>query len=182
MSLGEKSSRISMENGIVSLLGCIAYLCTFMQVSLNYKTGKLPFNFTALGVLLLAVSIWRMAVSDWVGILFLLVSLFLLFFRSGVLIDPKDKRVKKYVGIFGIRKGKWKKIDSLMNLEIIKTQEAQTMSVLSVSRTESYHIYKLYMNFPDHKTELLSGKKEDISRKAEDISILLQTTVTDFTN
>jgi len=149
---------------------------------LNYKTGKLPLNFLALGIMLLAVSIWRMVVSDWAGILFLLISLILLFLRSGILIDAENKKAKKYIGIFGLNKGKWEDIDSLVNLQINKTKERQTMSVLSVSRTESIEVFKVYLNLPDHKIELLSGKKEDVSRKAEDIASLLQTTIIDNTN
>lgn len=149
---------------------------------INYKTGKLPINFIALGIMLLAVSIWRMAVSDWAGILFLLISLVLLFLRSGILIDADNRRIKKYIGIFGIKKGKWESIDPLVNLQITKTKERQTMSVLSLSRTDSIDVYKLLLTLPDHNIELFSGKKEDISRKAEELSKLLQTIILDNSN
>ena len=144
---------------------------------INYKTGKLPLNFIALGLMLFAVSIWRMAVSDWAGILFLLISIVLLFLRSGILIDADNRRIKKYIGILGIKKGKWENIDHLVNLQITKTKERQTMSVLSVSRTDSIDIYKLFLILPDHKIELLSGKRDDVTIRAKEISTQLQTTV-----
>jgi len=143
----------------------------------NYKTGKLPFNFIALGILLLALSIWRLAISDWAGVLYLFISLFFLFLRSGVFIDAENKRVKKYVGIFGLNMGKWENIDPLVNLQIIKRKESQTMSVLSVSRTDNIDVYKLFLTLPDHKIELFSGKRNYINTRAEEISRQLQTTV-----
>jgi len=67
---------------------------------LNYKTGKLPFNFVALGIMLFAVSIWRMIVLDWKGILFLPIALLFLFLKSGLIIDTDSRRIKKYMGAF----------------------------------------------------------------------------------
>jgi len=91
----------------------------------NYKTGKLPFNFIALGVLLFATGIWRMAVMDWAGILYFLVSLLFLFTKSGILIDTDLKRLKKYIGFFIIKMGTWEDIRSLINLRVIETRESQ---------------------------------------------------------
>ena len=58
---------------------------------LNYKTEKLPFSFIALGVLLFTVGLWKIVFLDWIGILFLLLSLFLVFIRSGIQIDSDKK-------------------------------------------------------------------------------------------
>ena len=144
---------------------------------LNYKTGKLPPNFIYLGIMLFGVGIWRMIVLDWKGILFFLISLLFLFIKSGIIIDTDNRRLKKYVGFFAIRKGKWENIKSLINLQIIKTKETQRMNVLSISRTETNDVYKLFMVLPDKNIELMSGKKEYVVNKAEKISISLQTSV-----
>lgn len=148
---------------------------------LNYKTGKLPPNFIYLGIMLFGVGIWRMIVLDWKGILFFVISLLFLFIKSGIIIDTDNRRLKKYVGFFAIRKGKWENIKSLINLQIIKTKETQRMNVLSISRTETHDVYKLFMVLPDKNIELMSGEKEYVVNKADKISISLQTSVDDKT-
>jgi len=132
---------------------------------LNYKTGKLPLNFIYLGVILLGISIWRMVVLDWKGILFFIISLLFLFIRSGIIIDTDNRRIKKYIGFFAFRKGEWESIKSIINLQIIKTRETQTMSVLSITRTETNTIYKLFLFLPNRKIELMSGKEDIFSVK-----------------
>ena len=116
---------------------------------LRYKTGKLPLNFIALGVILLAVSIWRIMVLDWSGIPFLVVSIALLFIESGVVIDPDSRRVRRYIGLFTVTKGEWEDVSSLINLQIIRSRESRTMNFISISRTETNDTYKLYIKLPN---------------------------------
>jgi hypothetical protein len=144
---------------------------------INYKTGKLPPNFTYLGIMLLGIGIWRMIVSDLIGIIFFLISLLCLFIKSGVMIDTENKKVKKYIGFFIIKIGEWENIKSLINLQIINTKETQSMSVLSISRTETNDVYKLFMVLPDKRIEIMSGEKDYIFNRAEQISATLQTSV-----
>ncbi len=144
---------------------------------LNYKTGKLPPNFIYLGIMLFGVGIWRMIVLDWKGILFFIISLLFLFIRSGIIIDNDNKRLKKYIGFFAIKKGEWESIKSIINLQIIKTRETQNMSVLSITRTETNDVYKLFITLPDRKIELMSGEKDYILIRAEKISSSLQVSV-----
>ena len=79
---------------------------------LKYKTGKLPLNFIYLGIMLFGIGMWRMIVLDWRGILFFVISLLFLFLKSGIIIDTDNRRLKKYIGIFAIRKGKWKFVET----------------------------------------------------------------------
>lgn len=144
---------------------------------LRYKTGKLPFNFIALGVILLAVSIWRIMVLDWSGIPFLVVSIVLLFIESGVVIDPESRRVRRYIGLFTVTKGEWEDVSSLINLQIIRSRESRTMNFISISRTETNDTYKLYIKLPNRNVELMSGKKEDIQSRAEEIASALKASV-----
>ena len=141
---------------------------------LNYKTGKLPPNFIYLGIMLFAVGIWRMSVLDWKGILFFIISLLFLFIRSGIMIDTDSRRLKKYIGFTAFKKGEWESIDSIINLQIVKTKERQTMSVLSITRTETSDVYKLLMTLSNRTIELMSGEKDFIINKAEKISSSLQ--------
>ncbi|MBN2236835.1 MAG: hypothetical protein JW729_04700 [Bacteroidales bacterium] len=141
---------------------------------LNYKTGKLPPNFIYLGALLFGIGIWRMIELDWKGILFFVLSLLFLFLKSGILIDGENKRLKKYTGIFGLTNGKWKSIQSASYLQIIQTKETQNMSVLSITRTETNVVYKLFLSLSKQKIELMTGEKEEILARAEKIATLLQ--------
>ncbi len=144
---------------------------------LRYKTGKLPLNFIALGVILLAVSIWRIMVLDWIGIPFLGVSIGLLCIESGVVIDPESRRVRRYIGLFTVTKGEWEDVSSLINLQIIRSRESRTMNFISISRTETNDTYKLYIKLPNRNVELMSGKKEDIQSRAEEIASALKASV-----
>ncbi|NOQ24157.1 MAG: hypothetical protein GQ564_02245 [Bacteroidales bacterium] len=144
---------------------------------LNYKTAKLPPNFIALGYILFGISAWRIAVLDWTGIIFLVISILCLFIKSGLIIDSDNKRLKKYNGIFTIRRGEWKDISTLTNLQIIKTKASQSMNVLSINRTVTIDFYKLILILPNKKIVLMAGKKDYITNTAEEISKSLQTKV-----
>jgi len=148
----------------------------------NYNTGKLPANFIYLGVMLLGVSIWRMIVMDWMGIILFIISLLCLLTRSGVLIDSDHLRIKKYIGFLGIRTGAWENVESFVNLQIIKVKETQGMNVLSISRAESVEVFKLLLVIPGKSIELMTGDKEFIFQNGDKISSLLKTEIIDRTN
>lgn len=141
---------------------------------LNYKTGKLPPNFIYLGALLFGISIWRMVVLDWSGLVYFIISLLFLFIRSGLIIDTDHRTIKKYIGFFVIKIGEWESIKTLQTLRIIKTMERQAMRVLTLSKTETKTVYKLLMVLSDRTIELMSGEKDVIISRAEKISSSLQ--------
>lgn len=144
---------------------------------LNYKTGKLPLNFIFLGAFLLIIGVWRIIILDWVGIIIVIISLLLLFLRTGIMIDTKSRRLKKYVGFYTIKLGEWADINLLKHLQIIKVKETQGMNVLSISRTASKVVYKLILVFPNKKNEIIKGEKDFIIKVAENISLELRTTI-----
>ena len=144
------------------------------DMALNYKTGKLPPNFISLGILLLAISIWRFILLDWKGILFFVISVLCLSIKSGFLIDTNNKQLKEYIGIFILKWGKWKDIHTLINLQIIKIKAKQSMNVLSINRIETKTLYKLNVVLPDKKIELLTGEKDYIIEISKEIAHSLQ--------
>lgn len=146
---------------------------------LTYKTEKLPFNFIAFGALLFVVGIWRMIVLDWIGILFLLISIFILFLRSGIQVDSDKKRLKKYTGLFCFRKGRWEDFGSIMHLQVVKVRETQKMNVLSITRIETVELYKLILVQQDKNIELMLGKKEIIFGRAREIGAALNASIID---
>ena len=146
-------------------------------MKLDYKTDRLPLNFITLGYMLSAIGVWRLIVFDWKGILYLLLSIFLIFFKSGIIIDADKKLLRKYNGIFFIKKGAWENINQLTGLQIVKSKETQTMSVLSISRTETNDIYKLYLNMPDRNILLMKGSNNDMLKKGKRIAASLHTSL-----
>lgn len=144
---------------------------------LKFKTGKLPLNFIYLGFMLLGIGIWRMIVLDWRGILFFVISLLFLFIESGLIIDTDNRKLKKFIGFFVIKKGEWESIKSVIKLQILVIRETQSMNVLSISRRETKDVYKLFMILSDRKIELLAGEKEYIINKADKIASSLQVSV-----
>ena len=143
-------------------------------MKLDYKTDRLPLNFITLGYMLLAIGIWRIIAMDWKGILFLLLSIFLIFFKSGIVIDTDKKLLRKYNGIFFIKKGEWETINQLTGLQIMESKESQTMSVLSISRTTTNDIYKLFLNMPDRNIFLMKGSNNDMLNKGKRIASSLR--------
>ena len=146
-------------------------------MKLVYKTDRLPFNFIALGYMLSAIGVWRIIVFDWKGVLFLWLSIFLIFFKSGIMIDTDKRLLRKFNGIFFIKKGEWENIDQLAGLQVIITRESQTMSVLSISRIETNDICKLYLKMPDRKILLMTGNKKDMLEKGNKIASSLHTSL-----
>lgn len=147
----------------------------------NYTTGKLPANFIYLGILLLGISIWRMIVLDWTGIVLFIISLLCLLLRSGILIDSEHLRIKKYIGFLGINTGKWEVVESIVNLQVIKVKETQGMNVLSISRTEIREVYKLLLVLPGKSIELMTGDQNLIFKNGNEISSLLNTEIVNRT-
>ena len=146
-------------------------------MKLDYKTDRLPLNFITLGYMLLAIGIWRIIAIDWKGIIYLLLSIFLIFFKSGIIIDTDKKLLRKYNGIFFIKKGEWENINQLTGLQIIESKESQTMSVLSISRTTTNDIYKLFLNMPDRNIFLMKGSNNDMLNKGKRIASSLHSSL-----
>lgn len=141
---------------------------------LKYKTERLPLNFIILGYLLAATGVWRIIAGDWMGILYLIIAIFLIFYKSGIIIDVEKKMLKQYTGIFFYKRGKWQDIKSIVNLRLIKTKETRTMSVLSLSRIDVSETFKLYLTMPAQNLELMKGRKKEIIKMGQEISSALQ--------
>ncbi len=148
---------------------------------LKYTTGKLPPNFFMLGVILLLIGILAAIMSEFSGLVAIPLSIPLLFIRTGILIDTENKRIKKYIGLFAYKSGKWESIASIKHLQIIRVQQTTGMAVLSIARNETKVVYKLLAVTPNENIELLSGKGTFIGEAADDISRELSIEVKDST-
>lgn len=97
------------------------------------------------------------------------------------MIDTDNRRLKKYIAFFAIKKGEWESIKSIINLQITKTKETQAMSVLSITRTETNDVYKLFLILSNRNIELMSGEKDYIFKRAEKIASSLQVSLNNKT-
>ena len=141
---------------------------------LNYTTNKLPPNFIFLGLFLLIVGVWRALLLDWFGIILLVISFLCLFIRWGILLDTDNRRLKKYIGFFGIKKGNWEDISSAKQLKITKIQETQNMGVASIGGSYTNAVYQMVLVLPEEDILLMKGKNDFIIKGAEEISRELQ--------
>jgi len=129
----------------------------------------------------MGTGIWTLFTMEWIGIIFIVIAVLCLFTRSGILIDTDNKMCKDYTVIFMIKFGKWVDISSVDHLEIKKSLNTQGMSVLSIGRSDTVTVYKLFLYLPDKKILLMVGKKEFVFKAAEEISGALQTTINNIT-
>jgi hypothetical protein len=141
---------------------------------LKYQTEQLPLHFIMLGYMLLALGVWRIVVADWKGILYLIFSLVFIFFSSGIVINAETRQLKQYNGFFLIKWGKGMDISQALSLELVCSTETQRYSMLTLSKTESLEVFKLYMNMPDNDILLMAGKSDKIIERANEISNALQ--------
>ena len=137
---------------------------------LKYTTGKLPPNFFMLGIILLMLGILAAIMSEFGGLVAMPLSIPLLFIRTGILIDTKEKRIKKYIGLFTCKTGKWESIAPIKHLQIIRVRQTTGMAVLSITRNETNIVYKLLAVLPNENIELLSGEGRHIGEAADEIS------------
>jgi hypothetical protein len=140
------------------------------NTTLKYKTGRLPYHFIILGYLLLALGIWRISLYDWAGIAYFLLAVIFLFFRSGLIIDTRHKKMMIYSGIFFIRFGKYLDISTAKQLLIEERQESSAIHVQSISRTDSKTVYRLFIILQEEQIELLAGERKDILKMSKQIS------------
>ena len=144
---------------------------------ISYKTDVLPYNFIALGTILLAVGVWRIILVDLWGIIFIVLALVLLFLHSGVAIDYRNKRIRKYIGWLHLKNGKWLDISAVKNLAVVRSNQKRNMHLLTINRTERNVCYKLFLCLPYKNIEIFSGKKEIVKHRAEKIAAALHTKI-----
>jgi len=137
---------------------------------LSYKTERLPLNFLMLGFSLALIGIATTINGDYEGSLTLLLAIPLLFIQSGIVIDPENKRLRKYTGLFFLRFGKWIDVTAAQHLQIIRVRETKGMAVLSIGRNETNIVQKLILVMPRNQIVMFSGKQTKVEKIAKEIA------------
>lgn len=87
----------------------------------------------------------------WIAFILLIVGILFSFLKSGVIIDFENQRIKEYIGVLIIKKGKWQDIDEVVSLEIQKSSWSQEYNVQTISTVTTIPTSSLFINLPDKK-------------------------------
>ena len=149
---------------------------------MNFTTGKLPAPLISLAYLLLAIGIWRIVLLDCLGILFVAVSIFLLFTKSKIEIDTENKKLKKYTVFLFFKIGKWEDIKSVKSVLIKKVKITHNMHLLSQSKTDIRFNYKIIMILANKNIEIITKENYNkIKEIADKLATELNISVIDKT-
>ena len=141
---------------------------------LSFKRGYyFPDNFIFLGIAGAGAGVVLLVIGKpWVvGAVLILLSLPLSFTYRGISLDPANKTIKEFIGIFGLEFGKKRPYDQLVKLVLKKERRSQTMNSRGSSTTIRYEVYNAYL-VADTETLLLTGSKNQarVMRKMEAVA------------
>ncbi len=124
------------------------------------------------GILIIAAILSGLTGNRILPILLILLGLFLLFTRRGVLLDLSAKRYRSYNGIFGLKWGKWANLPPLERVIITKTLYNQVISSRVSSadmRTSTYRA--VLRQGEDFKLEVdIANKFETVLNTARNVA------------
>ena len=131
-----------------------------------------------LGLLFLYFQSYGFRISLFlVGLTFLFIGINISFAKSGIQIDPDEKKYREYYGLFGLRYGKWKALDKFKYLTILHNRE--TVSTYSRSN-RSIDISDLWFDIcllnENHRQKLIVMRfksKDKAIEKIKNLSALL---------
>jgi len=145
-------------------------------MNLNFTTKKLPTQLISLAYLLLAIGIWRIFVLDYLGILLVVLSIFVLSTKSGIAIDAENKKLKKYTVFLFFKKGIWEDIKTVESLIIKKVKISQNIHLLSLSKTDTRYKYSIILTLADRNFEIITTENNNIIKDIADKNIEIITT------
>jgi len=118
------------------------------------KNSYFPPQFVILGYLLIAIGIYFLIISNWIGIIMIPVGFIVAFLNINQDLDIKNMKYKEYFEFLGIKFGKWKDIPIIDYVTVFRERTIQGKNVVSIS---SHHTEENY------KVEMIINRKEKIS-------------------
>ena len=128
-------------------------------MKINFRKGKLPQNFRALGYISFIGGIVAFFNIGIVASLISLFGLILISVRDGMIINTDELLLKEYISVLFVKFGKWRSIKDPSELQIFKSMESQTMSVLSITRQDVRETYNLFLITQQEEIALYNGEK-----------------------
>ncbi|KAB1070523.1 hypothetical protein F6U93_01820 [Tamlana haliotis] len=89
------------------------------------------------------------------GVVILLVSIPIIFTKTGILLDFNKNQIKNYIGLFNIKIGKWQLVDNypfitLLHLNLTSRGE----SISGLNFTDKYKVYRISLLSENHREKL----------------------------
>ena len=104
----------------------------------------------------------------------LLVGIYILSTRTGIIIDPENRQFREYTQYFGIKTGKWVEMMNYPDLAVLRTKYTSDMMTRGMTHVKDSDVYfEVYMLTPRHRKRVLVSKHEDIvgaQEKAKELS------------
>ena len=129
------------------------------------------------GYILVIFGIIFLVGNPLIGVATFLLGGYIVFTRTGIMINPQTKQYKDYTQYFGIKTGEWKDLSKYSDLSVLKTR----MLTSSFSRSnrplnEVNHYYNIYLLSKSHRKKLLFRRfeiKEEAMAEANKMAKLL---------
>lgn len=94
---------------------------------IDNRIGKFfPPAIRTIGYVFLVVGILLMLDNPLLGLALALLGTTIVFIKSGIQIDPENKRLKEYTGLFGLKIGKWKGMEEFTDVSILQKRIVST--------------------------------------------------------
>ncbi len=114
--------------------------------------------FVIVGVTLIVfglVVLWSFRYMTIFGLVSTLIGIVIVFTKKGTLIDFKERKIKKYVGLFFVKIGKWKTFEEYSTLCLLHlNQKGYGYSITGVAFSELKKNYRVCLLNETHRRRL----------------------------
>ena len=98
----------------------------------------------------------------------LLVGLYILSSRTGIIIDSEHRQFKDYTQLFGLKKGKWVEMMNYPDVAVLRTKYSTDTMTRGMTHIKDSDVYfEVYMLTPRHRKRVLVSKHEGIGGAQE---------------
>ena len=107
----------------------------------------------------------------------LLVGLYILSSRTGMILDTENRRFMEYTELFMIKRGKWKELIGYPDLAVLRIQYGARTMTRGMQQIDNKEVYfEVFMLTANHRKRVLISKHPDIAsaqEKAKELAGLL---------
>lgn len=140
-------------------------------------------QFQMFGFLLLPLGVYFLIISNWIGIIAIVVGFALFFAKEGVQIDFEKKLQREFIGLLGFKVGKWVLLPEIDYVTVFIENYSQRGSVASID--SNHKSSKVKVSLIISKTEKYDGgffnSKEKAMEAGKLIARSLNTKLLDYT-
>lgn len=121
----------------------------------------------------------------YLGVLFIFFGIIIAFARSGIQINPNDKKYRSFNYLFGLRQGKWKELSYYSGMTLLRNK-IETSAFSRSNRqaiTSSNSFYEITLLDPSHRNKLCIKRireRETAIIDLKEISELLKLPIVKF--